>query len=644
LWLVFGPFQEAGAAVVPQRLAGVLRSRCLECHAADDPSGDVDLSVVLSPKVSDSASLTKLWTRVEKMVASGKMPPKDEQPLSKTQRDSVLAWYRENYVLRDDKEHIGPTPLRRLTRYELENTLEELLQIRLKQPYVFSPQSAGLLPSTIERLYPADTAGQSGFDNDAVRLRDVKVPMEKYLACVDYALRVFGQSSEARQKLFGFSDKSTKLAAADAERIVNRFARRASRGYENSAERKLILAAYLKSARKGTSYQALRDAARRALVSPSFLYRLEVSRESKQPYEVSLTELATRLSYFLWASMPDEELFRVAEDGSLGEEAVLRKQVERMLDSPKRIALAENFAGQWLGFDGIKRNPVYYRGEKWTRGVYDELLFSFDELIKSDRSILEIVDADWVYVRPELHRGTGGRPKSDKARFADIFAERRSREGLQVEAFYRPPELRSVKNNRLGGMITSTGILRVTSSPNETKPIRRGVWLLETIIGEEMKPPDNVPPLSESQKKLGKQKATGIAEILKLHTEKPACRSCHQHIDPLGLGLENFSPIGRWRTAYKDRKPVRSGGVLPNGRKFSSPKQLKQELLTFYRQQIVDNMIRKMMAYALGRKMQPHDRPTIKRIHDELVKNDYRMFVLIEQIVMSPQFRKRQDQ
>ena len=239
-----------------------------------------------------------------------------------------------------------------------------------------------------------------------------------------------------------------------------------------------------------------------ALLSPSFMERLEVAKDSAEPYEISGSELAVRLSYFVWSATPDEALFAAAENGSLRQEKEVRYQSERMPNSPKRLALAENFAGQWLGFDELKRNKVFYRGENWTRGVYDELLFGFDELIKSDRSILEIVDSDWAYIRREHVKQTGAKGHQFEEKFADIFAARRSRAGLKVERFYDPPRLYKFTGGRAGGMLTAAGIMRLTSAPNRTSPIRRGVWLLEKIIGEEMQPPANIPPLAEAKKRI----------------------------------------------------------------------------------------------------------------------------------------------
>ncbi|MEC9094287.1 MAG: DUF1588 domain-containing protein, partial [Planctomycetota bacterium] len=358
---------------------------------------------------------------------------------------------------------------------------------------------------------------------------------------------------------------------------------------------------------------------------------------------VQSKEMAVRLLYFLWSSGPDLDLWQAALDGKLKTDEQIVQQVHRMLNSKKRISLSENFAAQWLGFDELRTNKIYYRGENWTRGVYDELLFGFDELIRCDRSILEIVDSDWAFLRNPKFGGSQVRPVKRQGKFIDIFEDRRIRTGLKVERFYAPPQLYEVKNERFGGFLTSTGILQLTSAPNRTNPIRRGIWVLEKLVGETLHPPENIPPLAESLKRIPKGSPRNPREVLKLHTAQPSCQSCHQHIDPLGLGLEHFSPTGEWRTVYPDQSPITSQGQLPNGRSFQNPQELKNELLAFYQESIVDNVVRRLLAYAIGRKIFPHDRPAIERIKKELRKSRYSMLTLIEQVVLSKQFRMRQD-
>lgn len=637
----------ACAAQDSKAVQEVIHSRCLDCHSGDSAESGVDLT---SFPLNAGPELA---ARVEKMVQRRTMPPDGAKPLSKEQRDRVINWFRSEHILRDGQMHIGITPLRRLTRYELENTLEDLLFVQLKQPYVFSSESAGLEPSTIEQIYPADSQGASGFDNDADRMRKVQVPILKLLASIDFALRKFDQHPTARRDVLGIPKDIHLLTAEAARESLIEFLARTWRGHSDPDSQERILREFdtrTADAKSGKPvYNALLHSMRSALLAPGFIYRLEQSQQRKRPYPVSPSELATRLSYFLWSSMPDDELLERAADGSLLNDAVLRSEISRMLNRDRRIALSENFAAQWLGFDVLRRDKAFYNGETWTRSAYDELLFGFDQIIRANRSILEIVDADWAYLRRNATGVAQARRTTFENTYEDIFAFRRSRTGLKVERFYQPPELYSVGNRQFGGLLTSAGIMRVTSAPNRTNPIRRGVWIMENLIGERLHPPENIPPLAEAEKKLlarqalDQSVATAPGDILKLHTSKDSCRACHQHIDPLGLGLENFSPIGDWRNAYSDGKQINGGGTLPNGRSFETPQQLKKELLAYYRDRIIDNTIRRMLAWAIGRQLEPHDRVTIESIRNQLEAADYRIGALIEAIVFSPQFRMRQD-
>ena len=625
-----------------QPVARILNSRCLDCHDSDTNKGGINLAKLLAADNLNRSQTAALWEKLDKAVRTGEMPPENKEPLTDSEKAQIAKWYELTYVLKNGKEHVGQTPLRRLSRYELINTLEDLLFISLKQPYVFSPEVPALLPSTLETILPADAPGESGFHNDAEQLAGSKPPILEYVQAFEYALRKFAQSSESRNKVFGFSKEPKTLPEKDAKKILQHFTRRAWRGYSNRENDLVVWKTYQKNQKSMLPVQALLDAMKTALLSPAFIYRMEEIKDQATPYNVNAYELACRLSYFLWASMPDKELFALAEDGELLKEPILSNQIDRMLNSPKRLSLAEDFAGQWLGFNEIISNRVLYRNQNWNRGVYDEVLFFFDELIRSDRSLLEIIDSDWIY----QSNYTGVRAKGSNtflpSRYQDILKWRRQRpEGIR-ERFYEPPRLIKISDDQRGGIITSVGILQVTSAPEKTNPIRRGVWMLDKIIGRKMHAPENVPALSKSQKVNGKR-LVDLAEILKAHTSKAICISCHKHIDPIGLGLESYDPYGKWRTIYKNKRPVKASGRFPNGDQFQTPDQMKEILVNEYEKPIVKNITERMLSYAIGRKINPYDRPAVKRIYTALEKNGFKITTLIQEIVSSPQFKRRQD-
>lgn len=629
-------------AVEFDEVATVLEARCLDCHDGETREGGVDLERLLTAKEFRAKENHKVWLKVDRVVAAGEMPPKKKKPLTADEKAAVDDWFTSVFVLKDGHEHIGATPLRRLTRYELINTLEDLLHVQLKPPYVFSWEFPALLPSTLETLLPADAPGESGFTNDAAQLAGTQPPVLKLSAAFDFALKTFVQDAAAREKMFGMKTVPTDLPEAKARAILQRFVVRAWRGYRNADNEAVVWRAYQTRRKTAEPQAALLHAMKIGLLSPAFVYRMETVADRAAPYRVRAVELANRLSYFLWASMPDDELFALAASGALLKEPVLAAQVDRLLNSPKRLALAEEFAGQWLGFAAIADNRVFYRGESWTRGVYDEVLFFFDELVKSDRPILEVIDSDWIYQSNYTGVRTGGGGHKFEPKYADIFDWRRQRPGGIRERFYEPPRLIKINSDQRGGLITTVGILRVTSAPERTNPIRRGVWLLDKVLGRQLHAPENIPALSQSERVNGK-KLADLADIMKAHTSKAICVSCHQHIDPLGLGLENFDPSGKWRTTYRNRRPVKSDGMFPNGKTFNTPRAMKGILLSEYREPIVKNFAERLLAYAIGRKLEPHDRPTVKRICAALKADGYKMSRLIRGVIASPQFQKRQD-
>ena len=630
-------------------VATVIESRCLYCHGSDTREAGIDLTPLLKKENSTYGDHTGLWIKVEKIVAKGEMPPADEGHLKLSEQEIIKKWFRDSFVLRNGKPHIGTNPLRRLTRYELENTLEDVLSIKLKTPYR-DTIIGRIEKSAIASLVPSDIPGESGFDNDALRMESLQPPLKEISEAVHYAIGVFSNDSAALQAVLGRSDLPSSATDTEVKQFITAFLLRACR-----CDRKRVLElmdTYYDQYRKQlessqSSRESLLSVFEMILLSPEFLYRQEESRNQDTPYPVSGVELATRLSYFLWSTTPDDELLRLGRDSSLLEDDVLKSQVARMLNSSRRLALSENFAGQWLGFDDLLSNGEYFIDERWNRETYDEVLYFFDELIKSDRSILELVHSDWIYRRAsDVSARRQGyvriKPGSGKNLYADVLSGRRS-SSKNKRLKYDPPVLVKAKNDREGGIITSAAIMRLTASKSRTSPIRRGVWVLNTMIGESLEPPPNVPSLEEARESLNLKENPSVAELIQQHVSRSECISCHKVIDPLGLGLENFAPTGVWRTRYPDKAPIVSNGVMPNGKTFQTPQEMKLLLLEMYKEEITTNFTTQMLAYALGRKVEPFDRVSLESIVRKVKEDGYKVNTAIEQIVLSQQFRSRQD-
>lgn len=355
------------------------------------------------------------------------------------------------------------------------------------------------------------------------------------------------------------------------------------------------------------------------LVSPNFLFRVELDPE--QPDEIRTLnefELATRLSYFLWSSMPDAELFELARANKLREGDNLERQVRRMLADGKSRALVENFAGQWLQLRNLKivfpaprRYPAFDEGLR--RAMLQETELFFTEIMRQDLRVLTFLDSDFTFLNERLAKhyeisGVTGR------------------------------EFRKVKleGDQRGGVLTQASVLTVTSNPTRTSPVKRGKWVLENIFGTPPPPPPpDVPELNDD----GKALTGSLRERTEQHRANPACAVCHVRMDPLGFGLENFDGIGAWRT--KDGEfDIDASGELPGGKKFAGPAGLKQILLS-QRDDFVRCLSEKMLTYALGRGVEYSDRCTVQDIAQATEAGDYKFSAMILAIVHSDAFQKR---
>ncbi|MFO0868063.1 MAG: DUF1592 domain-containing protein [Pirellulales bacterium] len=356
------------------------------------------------------------------------------------------------------------------------------------------------------------------------------------------------------------------------------------------------------------------------LVSPSFLFRVEEEAAPGKVRDLNDFELATRLSYFLWNSLPDDELFRAAAQGKLHTDEQLVAQAQRLLRDPRSQALVENFAGQWLQL----RNLETFAPDRERFPEYDEALrvairreteLFFGHIVREDRSVLEFLDADYTFVNERLARHYG-------------------LAGVQGDEFRRV----SVDRAQRGGLLGHASILAVTSNPTRTSPVKRGKWVLENLFAAPPPPaPPNVPELAD-----GKDKTlTGtLRQRMEQHRVKPTCAACHQLMDPLGFGLENYNAIGGWRT--KDgQEPIDASGELPDGRTFRGPAELKAVLLA--RQgEFRRCLAEKLLTFALGRGLEYYDACAVQRIAQRCGENGNRFSALITEIVKSPAFRQRE--
>jgi Protein of unknown function (DUF1592)/Protein of unknown function (DUF1588)/Protein of unknown function (DUF1587)/Protein of unknown function (DUF1585)/Protein of unknown function (DUF1595)/Planctomycete cytochrome C len=407
-----------------------------------------------------------------------------------------------------------------------------------------------------------------------------------------------------------------------ARTILRSFVGRAFRRPATSKELEQFTGLVAMARKQGDSFEeGIATALEAVLVSPNFLYRIERDRPApagSSSVPVSPYELASRLSYFLWSSMPDEELLRLARQGSLEQPAVLDAQVSRMLRDPKASALVENFAGQWLQFKNIdvvrpdlERFPEF--DESLRQAMRHETELFLENIIHNDRSVMEILDANYTFVNERL------------ARFYGI-------PGVVGPEFRRVDVSGSPRG---GGILAHASMLTISSYSTRTSPVLRGKWILENLLNAPPPaPPPGVPPLDETKMQTGT-----LRQQMEEHRKTPVCSSCHSRMDPLGFGLENFNAIGEWRT--KDGNfPIDSSGALPDGRSFETPAELKA-LLEADREDFVRGLTEKLLIYALGRGLERYDRPTVTGITKELAAGDYKFSRLVTGVVHSLPFQMR---
>lgn len=407
-----------------------------------------------------------------------------------------------------------------------------------------------------------------------------------------------------------------------AEEILGEFTKRAFRRPVTKRELERLTAFVEMAQGEGDTFEkGIQLALQAALVSPHFLFRGEFQPDpnnSKAIHPIDEYALASRLSYFLWSSMPDEELFRLAERGRLRKN--LESQVRRMLRDPKSSALIENFGGQWLqtrNLDLVEPDAETFPtfNDELRSAMQMETELFLGSLLKDNRSMLDLLDADYTFVNEQLAK-LYGIP------------------GVTGENFRRV----SLKGTGRGGILTQASILTLTSNPTRTSPVKRGKWVLDNILGTPPPPPPaDVPSLSE-------EKATPLTgtfrQRLEQHRDDPNCSSCHARMDPLGFAFENFDGIGAWRKQDGDL-PIDSSGQLVSGESFQGATELRKILVAQKRDEFVRCLSEKLLTYALGRGMEIYDRCAVDEISKELAKHNYKFGDLIVEVVKSAPFQLR---
>ncbi|MEZ6131542.1 MAG: DUF1592 domain-containing protein [Planctomycetaceae bacterium] len=582
-----------------------LATHCTRCHSGDEAEAGINFE-----RYQDSALIQtdyELWEKARRLIRDRQMPPVEETQPTADELTTILQYLTVQLESFDctSEQHPGRVTLRRLNKAEYNNTIRDLVGLNLN----------------VADDFPSDDVGE-GFDNIGDVLTIPPVLLEKYLAAAQTVAQNVMADEAARKRILKHEANSPEQIVDVARRNINEFATRAFRRPITLAEEDRLFAVMKFAWDQGSEPDEIYETAIAAVLSnPHFLFRVEADpADDDQDGIRSLNgfELASRLSYFLWSSMPDEELFNLAASGELIKPTVLQAQAQRMLADPKAQALVKNFAGQWLQLrDVTKLQPDPDQFPTFDADLQlamrRETETFFENMIREDRSVLEFLTADYTFVNERLAAHYG-------------------MTNVTGEQFQKV-----LMANGRRGVLTHSSILLLTSNPTRTSPVKRGKWILENILAEPPPPPPpNVPELEEGGETLG-----SLREQMEQHRSNPACSTCHLKMDALGFGMENFDAIGAWRDR-DGRFEVNAAGELPGGRKFDGASELMQILAEENKTEFLRCLSGKMLVYALGRGLVSYDRCVVNDVVDALEENDYRFSSIVTAIVTSPAFTMRE--
>ncbi len=586
----------------------LVQTFCIDCHNADNQEAELDLSSLGDPSTFEQNAGS--MKRILEMVRFGAMPPEDADQLSDVERKTLVdALDKKLYASSCDlRPRPGKVSARRLNRAEYNHSIRDLFGIDLQ------PASD----------FPSDEVG-AGFDNNGDILSLSPVLMEKYF---DAAEKVAAEAiSDPHDRVVVASDQKFgnkwQAVPESADESLRPLLRRAFRTEIGDDDVKPYVDLVVAATDRGDNYyQGLRIAVTAILVSPRFLFRIETapknwSTEEDNSAALTQHQLATRLSYFIWASIPDDELLDAAAAGDL-KGATIEHHVRRMLQDPKADALATQFAAQWLGLRNLEQheadNSLFAEfTPSLRRAMKQETELLFMHMVRNNRPITEMLTSDFTFANKEL------------ATFYGI-------EGVDQEQFVRV----SLTDLPRRGVLSHASVLTLTSNPQRTSPVKRGKWILETVFGTPPPdPPPGVPVLEETKTA---DADASFREQLELHRASPTCASCHRVMDQLGFGLEQFSPIGGFRETERD-KPVDASGKLPDGRSFNGAVQLAKILADTESEAFAGAVTERLMMFALGRELSPADRCTVDDIVKRTGGQNYQWIDLILEVVSSRQFQ-----
>lgn len=607
--LILDRFAVCASASFEVEIRPFLEKYCVDCHSGgEEAKGKVDLSTMTS---SNFSVWFEHWESAIHRVTSHEMPPEDAPQPTEEERQKLLNWYQAQV---DSVEaHPGYFAPRRLCATEYRKTLRSLFGFDLEVAIIEAEQTVAE-KSLVMKLLQTDPPGASGFRNDTHGNPLTTILWDQYSYIADAGLaELFSQKRRALLEETIGPIPPTGLQLMHAEKLIRSFVPRAFR--RSVPEPKLV--EIIDTVKQGSDLEsALKIELKAVLMSAGFMFRgLMMEGEADKQQPVDSFELAERLSYFIWGDMPDAELFEQASRGTLARPEVFAAQIERMIDSPKSINLSDDFAKQWLTLDQVAKQNV---NPPQAEALRSQPIDYMHHLFVEDRPLLELIDSKTAFVNPFTAKFYGKDSKQ--------MVRYRKQKGIEVEIVPNQ-KISLVETKARGGILTMPGILEMNRGP-----VIRGTWILERILGEELpEPPADVGqiPANPPGKKLT------FRERFEMHRSKATCAICHDRIDPLGFALQRYDGPN-----YKRGADVDTTGQLPTGESFEDFAGLKQILVTSQRQPIIRNIVERTLSYALCRKLEIFDRPTVDKIVSALVTSDGTYRDLVHQVATSLPFQQ----
>lgn len=637
----------------------VLHENCAQCHGKDGKvKGKVNLL-----EITDLDHLKgdpELLQEIIDVIDFEEMPPEDEPPLEVGERKQLLADLEGlRFEAVSEQKAFVPTPIRRMNRFQYHNAVQDLFGLKctvysLPERMIrdhggyFKPASGkmgdlvrvGSRPLGKSQLieprlagvaaFPQDLRAEHGFDTQADHLSMSPLLMESFLklgqsitGSQDFGPRRVGIWKE----FFRLDPRDKREVKVVVRERLEKFLRRAFRGWVKSEVVERYAGFVDVQLARGVEFsEAMKLVAAAIISSPRFLYLYDDSESDGDRFG-----LASRLSFFLWGSLPDEELLKAAESGELLKEEGLQKQFGRMLKDSKLKRFCDTFPAQWLQLDRIissvpdpeKFPEFYFLAYRDSMHMMMEPLLLFETVLIENLPVTEFIDSSFAYRSGHLEESYG--------KLGNPAKKRRGQVG--VLDFHRVP----VEDRRLGGVITNAAVMTMTSGPERTQPITRGAWLAGVIFNNPPEPPPaDVPTLGEHPKE-GEEHLT-LRERLSMHRKRSDCRGCHEQIDPLGFALENFNAIGKWREKYENGREVDMEGVLFRKHKFTNVVEFKDAVL-LEKERFVRGLAGHLLVFSLGRQLNPADQIALDEIVKKSAVKEYRMKSILLEVILSKPFR-----